>query len=1019
MSILLAALAAITPGLYAWFSGRKLIAALDDPAFADLHFARSRHIGVVTIVAIVLASSVGGLQVWWTIPVTVLALLAGAWPARRVLFQETWSFASYLRFSLAAIVGMAGFWILLVSAPLLILDLGRTDVRLGAAAAVVIAVVLAAISFDYPRFWLALHRAGALARPELDERFEAILEKASCVRPTVHRFGVPGGHIMNAFALPATRSPAVAFGDSLLANMTPDEVAAVFAHEVAHLEHFSPRRLRSMALLSCAMVLASTAVPAVLAVVAPRHGYWASLLLIVGVLFLFLKLVGKGQANETASDLRAAELTGDPETLIAALTRLHVQMRLPRHWPQEIEPSVSHPSLARRIQAIREHMSDAGRTLADAVVARSTVEGGRVALDDARAYWFEGVAIDVPDDLASLRERASSYRAHSYGELSELRIASAGAGRALRARDLNGQVWTVPIHAHDAARLSSALEVVDTRLGRRRQDAALQHARLIAAAMLLALVAAGEIGILLVPLALVLFRPGIAAVVALGTMAIVKAVALTLGGELGGATITAVTGASAIVLLGGTALWLAWRNRRSARHTRPALVTLGVTAALLSVLVAGLVASSPDLALRSPAALGLALTTLGIGGALCTHDRRAWRRAAAALAIASIAAVMAMSREAGRALGTPVEVEDVLAHRAGEIALARAAYRLELSPGGQRWAVQSVMADGAMYTDDEDVAFRWTIGAIDGAPKTRAAAVRGVVDAAAGAREIEALDLAFVDDDRVIALAWRRDSLEVRVEHADPNASPDGSWSRTLPSLYSPAMFVDAPSSRWVVAGRRDDGALVAVSGTIAGEDLGTHFWPSDSMWLQPLHIAGDGAALVYSVTGPRGTLDYVLAMMSGSPLQVDLWRLAGGARERVATIDALPLCRPLADGAMCVGRSADRSQLWHLSGGGDVSVLGVLPSGYDVRNMGRGGSIAAVARDGTGPLLIDPSEGIVRRARLRGGDASLQEKHVIDAQASGGVLAILEAGAGGTIIGLYRLGDAGGTLLTGADGRR
>ena len=42
-------------------------------------------------------------------------------------------------------------------------------------------------------------------------------------------------------ALPANQYGRVVFSDTLLELLEPDEVGAVFAHEVAHLEHFAAR----------------------------------------------------------------------------------------------------------------------------------------------------------------------------------------------------------------------------------------------------------------------------------------------------------------------------------------------------------------------------------------------------------------------------------------------------------------------------------------------------------------------------------------------------------------------------------------------------------------------------------------------------------------------------------------------------------------------------------------------------------------------------------------------------------
>src|SRR6185436_2220743 len=112
------------------------------------------------------------------------------------------------------------------------------------------------------------------------------------------------------------------------------------------------------------------------------------------------------QSHETASDLRALELTNDPDALIRALTKIHVLARMPRRWAHEFERAATHPSLARRIQAIRTRATlESARLRTPTVIAAATA-GAFVALDDARAYWFDGVPAETPADLSSLREGA-------------------------------------------------------------------------------------------------------------------------------------------------------------------------------------------------------------------------------------------------------------------------------------------------------------------------------------------------------------------------------------------------------------------------------------------------------------------------------------------------------------------------------------------------------------------------------------------------------------------------------------
>jgi hypothetical protein len=82
-----------------------------------------------------------------------------------------------------------------------------------------------------------------------------------------------------------------------------------------------------------------------------------------------------------------------------------------------MERAASHPSLVRRIQAIRGGRAHAAEQLGAATVIRSTRDGSWVVLDQARSYWLDGVPDGTPSELATLRDAASSYRAVNYGDL--------------------------------------------------------------------------------------------------------------------------------------------------------------------------------------------------------------------------------------------------------------------------------------------------------------------------------------------------------------------------------------------------------------------------------------------------------------------------------------------------------------------------------------------------------------------------------------------------------------------------
>src|SRR4051794_29296415 len=97
IDILLTAIVVVAPALYAWWSGRQLVRSLDDPALPERLQSRMQRIAQVTAIDIVLlvflpTSAVIG------VPLMLLALLASRYPLRRAVYDETWSFAAFIRY---------------------------------------------------------------------------------------------------------------------------------------------------------------------------------------------------------------------------------------------------------------------------------------------------------------------------------------------------------------------------------------------------------------------------------------------------------------------------------------------------------------------------------------------------------------------------------------------------------------------------------------------------------------------------------------------------------------------------------------------------------------------------------------------------------------------------------------------------------------------------------------------------------------------------------------------------------
>src|SRR5204863_3910193 len=130
------------------------------------------------------------------------------------------------------------FWLLVCGLPALALS--------GAGRAWVVALVagtgltvLASRQTECMR-WLM----GAKPVPEpLRARFDRLLAASALTVPHFEFVDLKGGAVANAVALPSLNRSAVVFTGPLLQRLDPDETDAICAHELAHLEYYTARRM--------------------------------------------------------------------------------------------------------------------------------------------------------------------------------------------------------------------------------------------------------------------------------------------------------------------------------------------------------------------------------------------------------------------------------------------------------------------------------------------------------------------------------------------------------------------------------------------------------------------------------------------------------------------------------------------------------------------------------------------------------------------------------------------------------
>jgi heat shock protein HtpX len=172
----------------------------------------------------------------------------------------------------------------------------------------------------------------------------------------------------NAFAMGTREDSVICVSDGLLRLLNRREFAAVLAHELCHIAN---RDLWIMGLadtMSRAVSLASWIgqflvllnLPLLFAGIAP-FPWHVALLLVFSPSIMALMQLALSRTREFDADRGAAELTGDPEGLIAALAKL--ERRTGRFWEDMFLPSrrIPEPSLLRthpktedRIDRLRE-----------------------------------------------------------------------------------------------------------------------------------------------------------------------------------------------------------------------------------------------------------------------------------------------------------------------------------------------------------------------------------------------------------------------------------------------------------------------------------------------------------------------------------------------------------------------------------------------------------------------------------------------------------------------------------------
>ncbi len=217
-----------------------------------------------------------------------------------------------------------------------------------------------------PELLMRLYRARkVIPQPgdQLSDLLDLLTERAELAkRPALY---VVPSMAVNAFAAGKPERAAIAITEGLLRRLTLREIAGVLAHEVSHVRNNDLWVMGvADALTRTTQAMSFVAVfLAVLNVVAAFQGeqyatWWAILFMYMAPLISNLLQLALSRAREFDADLEAAQLTGDPLGLAAALRRL--EETTGRMWEDVMLPApgrrVAYPSLFRSHPSTEERV---------------------------------------------------------------------------------------------------------------------------------------------------------------------------------------------------------------------------------------------------------------------------------------------------------------------------------------------------------------------------------------------------------------------------------------------------------------------------------------------------------------------------------------------------------------------------------------------------------------------------------------------------------------------------------------
>jgi hypothetical protein len=203
-------------------------------------------------------------------------------------------------------------------------------------------------------------------------------------------------------------------------------------------------------------------------------------------------------------------------------------------------------------------------------------------------------------------------------------------------------------------------------------------------------------------------------------------------------------------------------------------------------------------------------------------------------------------------------------------------------------------------------------------------------------REVEAADLRFLNDLRVLALVHAGAGLELRAMSLDD--VQDVSWRQTLPDLAGPRLELEGALGEWRVTGTAPDGrAAVVLGGRLNETGFTERRWPllpaaEAGVDLPPVVSAQGGLAVRLHVEASALPALMWAGVPTGLPMQSELWALGADGPRRIAVSGLEVRCAdpPVVHGDArfaCLSFDGRQTLLWSVDARtGSLEPLAALP---------------------------------------------------------------------------------------------